>query len=187
MASPVKAQKVEDCAVEGYLHSVSPARNSKKNNKYFTAVIQRGRHEYHQVVSFSLDKLTAFSQASKNGTAVKLKNLRRSLSFSDPDGFDVICSKTTTLDVVTVPFSCIAPSGSARTDVAAMKALGPRQNVDELEGKVLPRAAVRGVPMIPTTALLPRLCTVWSPGFKSEPGISLCSKRHFCQLHYPQM
>lgn len=62
----------------------------------------------------------------------KLNQIFRPAGFSDPDGFDVICSKTTSLDVVTVPFSRIAPSGSRRMDVAAVKALGPRQNVSTL-------------------------------------------------------
>ncbi|XP_026100741.1 uncharacterized protein LOC113071649 [Carassius auratus] len=78
----------------------------------------------------------------------KLNQIFRPAGFSDPDGFDVICSKTTSLDVVTVPFSRIAPSGSRRMDVAAVKALGPRQNVGELEAKVLSRAALSKIVLV---------------------------------------
>ncbi|CAM4685260.1 unnamed protein product [Leuciscus chuanchicus] len=147
MASPAKRRQ-EDWDVEGYLHNVSPAKNSKKNNKYFTAVIQSGRREFHRVVSFSMEKLSPFSHASNTGTAVKLRNVRRSLSYSDPNGFDVICNRTTCLDVVSVPFSSSAPPSSTRLSVADVKALGPRQNVGKLEAKVMSRAAVSKIVLV---------------------------------------
>lgn len=80
MASPAKVQKDGDDAVEGFIHDVSPRKQSRNSSSFFTAVLQSARHEYHRVVVFAMDKQSVFSQAEKNGNAVKLLNVRRSLS-----------------------------------------------------------------------------------------------------------
>ncbi|CAM4570147.1 unnamed protein product [Leuciscus chuanchicus] len=73
---------------------------------------------------------------------------RHILGYSDPNGFDVICNRTTCHDVVSVPFSSSAPPSSTRLSVADVKALGPRQNVGELEAKVMSRAAVSKIVLV---------------------------------------
>ncbi|CAM4569560.1 unnamed protein product [Leuciscus chuanchicus] len=51
-----------------------------------------------------MEKQSTFSQAEKNGNAVKLLNVRHSLSFSDPDSYDVLCSRATKVEVTRLPF-----------------------------------------------------------------------------------
>lgn len=80
MASPAKVRKDGDDAVEGFIHNVSPRKQSRNNSPFFTAVLQSARQEYHRVVVFAMDKQTLFSQAEKNGNAVRLRNVKRSIS-----------------------------------------------------------------------------------------------------------
>jgi hypothetical protein len=52
MSAP-KKQRVEDSGKEilGYIHNVSPIKLSRKNNKYFNAVLQE-KEKYSDVVCF---------------------------------------------------------------------------------------------------------------------------------------
>ncbi|KAL0146571.1 hypothetical protein M9458_058202, partial [Cirrhinus mrigala] len=53
-------------SVCGYVHNVSPLKTAVKTcNKYFNAVLQVDRDEFHNVVVFAAEKHTAFVQANK--------------------------------------------------------------------------------------------------------------------------
>ncbi|KAA0701442.1 hypothetical protein E1301_Tti024068 [Triplophysa tibetana] len=136
MASPAKLRKEGEDVVEGFIHNVSPRRQSKNNSPYFTAVLQSARQSYHRLVIFSMEQQATFTQAEKNGNAVRLRNVRRSISFADPDGFDVLCSRGTKVDVTTLPFLRSTPASCRRMTVAEVKALGPKQKVGEVRGQV---------------------------------------------------
>ncbi|KAI7797115.1 hypothetical protein IRJ41_013186 [Triplophysa rosa] len=123
MASPAKVQTVDENTVEGFIFSVSPRTYLKDSNSFFSAVIQSARQEYHRVIVFSMDKQAMFTQAAKNG-------------FSDEDGYDVLCSRATRLEVTSLPFLPCAPPSSKRLTIAEVKALGPKQQVGEVCGKV---------------------------------------------------
>lgn len=81
MASPAKRSKTEDndCVV-GYIHRLSPLKTSKRNTRYFEAMLQSGREEYQKVVVFSPRKRRLFEQAEFTKTSVKLTNVKRSMS-----------------------------------------------------------------------------------------------------------
>ncbi|KAA0701739.1 hypothetical protein E1301_Tti023103 [Triplophysa tibetana] len=136
MATPAKIQKADENTVEGFLFSVSPRRQSKNGNPFFRAVIQSARQTYHGVVVFCMEKQSLFMQAAKNGNAVRLRNIKRSLSFSDPDGYDILCSRSTSMEVTSLPFLPCAPPSSKRLTIAEVKALGPKQKVGEVFGRV---------------------------------------------------
>ncbi|XP_052425546.1 uncharacterized protein LOC127968392 isoform X9 [Carassius gibelio] len=125
MSSPAKVRKEGEDAVEGFVFDVSPRKLSKNSSAFFTAVLQSARQEYHRVVVFAMEKQALFVQAEKNGNPVRLRNVRRSLSFSDPDGFDVLCSRGTSVEVTRLPFLRCAPPSCKRMTVAEVKALGP--------------------------------------------------------------
>lgn len=80
MASLAKQPKMESDPIVGYLHSVSPVRTSRRNVTYFEATVQTGREQYHRLVVFSVGKRMAFVQASQNNCAVKLGNVKKSVS-----------------------------------------------------------------------------------------------------------
>ncbi|CAL8247380.1 unnamed protein product [Merluccius merluccius] len=100
MAGAAKRTKVEDEeSVAGYLHSLSPLEVSKKNARYFDATLQSGREEYHRVVVFSTEKRQIFEQAAIAKKPVKLTRVKRTISFSDPGGYDIVCSASSGLEV----------------------------------------------------------------------------------------
>ncbi|KAA0702521.1 hypothetical protein E1301_Tti021513 [Triplophysa tibetana] len=80
MVSPGKVQKADENTMEGFLFSVSPRRQSKNGNPFFRAVIQSARQEYNRVGIFFMEKQALFMQAAKSGKAVRLRNVKRSLS-----------------------------------------------------------------------------------------------------------
>lgn len=80
MSTPAKMGKFEPENLQGYLHCVSSIKLSQRNVKYFNAILQTQREEYHKVVCFSLEKHRCFAQASKNSTAVQLTKVKRSVS-----------------------------------------------------------------------------------------------------------
>ncbi|XP_052421438.1 uncharacterized protein LOC127964930 [Carassius gibelio] len=145
MSSPAKVRKEGEDAVEGFVFDVSPRKLSKSSSAFFTAVLQSARQEYHRVVVFAMEKQALFVQAEKNGNPVRLRNVRRSLSFSDPDGFDVLCSRGTSVEVTRLPFLRCAPPSCKKMTVAEVKALGPRQKVKEVRAKVALQGSVSRV------------------------------------------
>ncbi|XP_072564249.1 uncharacterized protein [Paramormyrops kingsleyae] len=137
MASPAKIAKQDLETLQGFLHCVSPTLVSKRNSKYFTALLQTSRDDFHKVICFCQEKQTSFAQASKNKTGVKLTNVKRSISYSDPSGFDILCNRSTTLEVVTLSFLPKVPPSSAKLTIAKVQRLGPRQTVGVLTAKIL--------------------------------------------------
>ncbi|XP_046906057.1 uncharacterized protein LOC124487777 [Hypomesus transpacificus] len=146
MASPSKQPRKDDDSIVGYLHCVSPVKTSRRNLRYFEATLQTGREEYHRVVAFSVDKRIPFTQASQNNSPVKLANVRRGLSYSDPSGFDVLCSNSTTVEVVEdVAFFPREPRSMGQMTIEEVLRLGPRQRVGVVDAKILPEGTVSRV------------------------------------------
>ena len=80
---PSKRMKVGEATpeeIEGFLHLVSPIKTSARNTKYFNAVFESGREEYHNTVVFSPEKHDVFSEAVKNGHPIRLCNVKKALS-----------------------------------------------------------------------------------------------------------
>ncbi|XP_076158552.1 uncharacterized protein LOC143141706 [Alosa pseudoharengus] len=146
MASPAKRARSELETAVGYVHSVSPIKMSKRNVRYFEATLQTGREEYHRLVAFSADKRQAFAQSSLAKRSVKLANVRKTVSYSDPTGYDVLFSSASGLDAVeTAPFIWREPPGTTRQQISDVLALGPRQKVSELHAKILADGVVSRV------------------------------------------
>ncbi|KAG5276396.1 hypothetical protein AALO_G00131460 [Alosa alosa] len=146
MASPAKQTKFELESAVGYLHCLSPIKTSKKNGKYFDCLLQTGCEEYHRLVAFSTGKRPAFVQSSLEKQAVKLTNVRRTVSYTDAAGFDVMFSSASGLDVVgTAPFFWRQPASTTRLRIKDILSLGPRQKVGELHVKILPDGVVSRV------------------------------------------
>ncbi|XP_046901655.1 uncharacterized protein LOC124484673 [Hypomesus transpacificus] len=146
MASPSKQPRKDDDSIVGYLHCVSPVKTSRRNLRYFEATLQTGREEYHRVVAFSVDKRIPFTQVSQNNSPVKLANVRRGLSYSDPSGFDVLCSNSTTVEVVEdVAFFPREPRSMGQMTIEEVLRLGPRQRVGVVDAKILPEGTVSRV------------------------------------------
>lgn len=51
------------------------------------------------------------------------------VGFSDPGGYDVVCSRVTSVEVTRLPFLRYSPPSCRRLSVAEVKALGPKQKV----------------------------------------------------------
>lgn len=66
--------------VTGYFHCVSPVKTSKKNNRYFNAILQTDRHDYQNTVVFTPDKHEQLKLAERNKTPIKIHNARKKLS-----------------------------------------------------------------------------------------------------------
>lgn len=65
----------------GYIHNVSPVKTSDaKKTKYFNALLQTDRDEYHDMVVFHTELHRQFTQAAENLTSVKVTNITRCLS-----------------------------------------------------------------------------------------------------------
>ncbi|CAM4572605.1 unnamed protein product [Leuciscus chuanchicus] len=112
MASPAKVRKEGEDAVEGFIYNVSPRRQSRNSSPFFTA------------------NQATFTQAEKNGNAVRLRKVRRSISFSDPDGFVVLCFRGTSVEVTSLTFlRCVPPSCRTMTieEVKALSGRDPRK------------------------------------------------------------
>ncbi|KAK9976636.1 hypothetical protein ABG768_021841 [Culter alburnus] len=125
MASPSKVRKDSEDTEEGFIHNVSP----------------RKQQEYHRLVIFRMEKHATFSQVEKNGNAVRLRNVKRSISFSDQNGYDVACSRGTSVEVTRLQFMRFSVP-SCRRMRAEVKALSPKQKGDNLGGSLPFGAAV---------------------------------------------
>ncbi|TKS65832.1 hypothetical protein D9C73_028361 [Collichthys lucidus] len=139
MANPSKKLKIEeDNSVSGYLHTISPVKVSKKNTRYFNATIQNGREEYHRVVVFTPEKRDQFEQAASANRPVTLRKVKRSISFADPDGFDILCTSSSNLEVSQpVGFSPRGPPDAGPVTVENVLGLGPGQHVSAVRLKIL--------------------------------------------------
>ncbi|CAL8297828.1 unnamed protein product [Merluccius merluccius] len=65
-------------------------KTSRQSRRYFEATLQTGREAFNRVVCFSPEKRDEFVHAADNGQAVKLVGTRKSISYSNPGGFDVL-------------------------------------------------------------------------------------------------
>ncbi|KAM7420109.1 hypothetical protein PAMA_014695 [Pampus argenteus] len=139
MASPAKKMKTEeDKSISGYLHNISPMKVSKKNTRYFHATIQSGREEYHRVVVFSPEKRDHYEQAASVKKPVTLTKAKRSISLADSDGYDILCTSSSNIEVSQpVSFFPRGPPDAGPVTVANVLALGPRQHVAAVRVKIL--------------------------------------------------
>lgn len=65
----------------GFIHNVSRMKISDaKKIRYFNAISQTGRDEFHNSVVFLPEFHQQFNQAAQNRTGVKLTNITRCLS-----------------------------------------------------------------------------------------------------------
>ncbi|KAK0136493.1 hypothetical protein N1851_027391 [Merluccius polli] len=129
MASSMKKARTEDESMVGFIHGLSPVKISKKNSRYFDATLQTGRQEYHRLVVFGPEKHKVFEQAAIAKTPVKL----------DPNGFDVLCSTASDVQVVdNLQFFFRAPPTAGTMTVASVLALGPKQHINAVRVKILP-------------------------------------------------
>ncbi|KAK0152418.1 hypothetical protein N1851_006069 [Merluccius polli] len=129
---------LEDEVVVGHLHTVSPMKTSRQSRRYFEATLQTGREAFNRVVCFSPEKRDEFVHAADNGQSMKLVGTRKSISYSNPGGFDVLVSSSSRLDVAgELAFPRRAPHTIDRLTIAGILALGPRQRVEVMEVRVL--------------------------------------------------
>ncbi|KAK0152417.1 hypothetical protein N1851_006068 [Merluccius polli] len=128
----------DDEVVVGHLHTVSPMKTSRQSRRYFEATLQTGREAFNRVVCFSPEKRDEFVHAADNGQSVKLVGTRKSISYSNLGGFDVLVSSSSRLDVAgELAFPRRAPHTIDRPTIAGILALGPRQRVEVMEVRVL--------------------------------------------------
>ena len=85
MSSPAKKLKTDvfedESCISGFIHNVSAVRVGVRNGaKYFNALLQVSREEFRHVVVFAMEKRTAFIQAEKNKSPVKLTRIKRRVS-----------------------------------------------------------------------------------------------------------
>ncbi|KAK0151599.1 hypothetical protein N1851_007098 [Merluccius polli] len=122
--SPQKRQAYEQAAL-----AKTPVKLTHKNSRYFDATLQTGRQEYHRLVVFGPEKHKVFEQAAIAKTPVKL----------DPNGFDVLCSTGSNVQVVdNLQFFFRAPPTAGTMTVASVLALGPKQHINAVRVKILP-------------------------------------------------
>lgn len=148
-----------DPEIAGYIHGVTPLKTSKKNNRYFNAIIQTNREEFHSVVVYHSGKHEQFSLAEKRQTPVILNNatkipskylLKVCTKVANPllinypcfqtkyvinftglteSTFDVQCTKETSLEITEVPFPSKTPNEAMPMDISSIKLLASRQRV----------------------------------------------------------
>ncbi|XP_041939977.1 uncharacterized protein LOC121700822 [Alosa sapidissima] len=148
MASPAKKTKVEEETVVGHVHAVSPVKTSRQNVRYFEATLQTGREEFNRVVCFALEKRSEFIQASDNSQAVRLSRARKSISFGNPGGYDVLLSSASSVGVLDdLDFPRRTPPDVDQLTVAQVLALGPMQRVGTMELRVVQATGNRVVPV----------------------------------------
>ena len=70
----------EENVVQGYLHRVSPVRNSAKKTKYFDCILQMSRDKFRRAVVFDAGKHARFEKAAAKHTPLKLGNVEKYLS-----------------------------------------------------------------------------------------------------------
>lgn len=78
--------------ISGYVHSVSPVKMSQNNNKYFNAVMQVNRHDYHHTVVYATETHHILMLADRNKTPIKLQNARRKISKYTTPSLHYFCS-----------------------------------------------------------------------------------------------
>ncbi|XP_067278206.1 uncharacterized protein [Pseudorasbora parva] len=131
-----KTTNQDDNSISGYLHSISPIKISRANNRYFNAILQVSRNEYHDTVVFAMDKHDTFSTAAKNKTPVKLKNAKKSISIRDKEDFDVQYVRDTTIEVTEVPFPHKPPQNTSTLTIQEIKSMTSRKLITRLEASV---------------------------------------------------
>ncbi|KTF97910.1 hypothetical protein cypCar_00047470 [Cyprinus carpio] len=87
----------------------------------------------NEMGSYNCSCLDGFT-VTNSSLSISINNTCR--GFSDPDGYDVLCSRATKVEVTRLPFLRHSPPGCKRMSVAEVKALGPKQKVGEVRGKV---------------------------------------------------
>ncbi|KAG5830008.1 hypothetical protein ANANG_G00319430 [Anguilla anguilla] len=97
----------------------------------------------HSVQLRCAEKQTYFAEACKDVTAVKLRNVKRSISFSDPAVFDILCNRSTSLEVIKLPFLPRVPPSSSKLNID--KVQGPRQSAGVVEAKILAQGTLSKV------------------------------------------
>ncbi|CAC5416139.1 unnamed protein product [Mytilus coruscus] len=85
--------------IVGYLHDISPIKTSKNNTRYFNATLQN-RDEFHRLVCFSPDKLSAFTNAEKIKSPLKLTNIAMVPSVTETGKIDIKVSRFSNLNIV---------------------------------------------------------------------------------------
>ncbi|XP_041957558.1 uncharacterized protein LOC121715727 [Alosa sapidissima] len=148
MSSPAKQVKREGETVVGYLHALSPVKTSRQSVRYFECTIQTGHEEFNRVVCFSMEKRNDFVVAVDNKQAVKLVDTRKSVSYGNPGGYDVILSHGSRVEASDdLPFLRREPRSAGKMTVEEVLGLGPRQRVGVIEAKMLQATASRIVPV----------------------------------------
>ena len=68
----------EENVVQGYLHRVSPVKNSAKKAKYFDCILQMSGDKHRRAVVFEAGKHGRFQKAAAEHTPLKLRNVEKS-------------------------------------------------------------------------------------------------------------
>ncbi|XP_072555068.1 uncharacterized protein [Paramormyrops kingsleyae] len=137
METPAKKMRMDTDVVSGYIHSISALKFTTKNRGFFNAVLQTGREEFHDVTIFSPRKRALFSQASDNGTAIRLTHVRKALSFKGTSDFDVMGNQLTELSVTKVTFPFRKPAAPVRQTLVDVTALPAGKKVPLVKAKVV--------------------------------------------------
>ena len=61
--------------VEGYLHSISPVKISKNQNRYFNAMLQTDDNSYKDLVCFAADRRNELRSLQETKSPVKICNV----------------------------------------------------------------------------------------------------------------
>ncbi|XP_056615789.1 uncharacterized protein LOC130430660 [Triplophysa dalaica] len=137
MASPAKVQKADENTLEGFLFSVSPRRESKNGNPFFRAVLQSARQEYHGVVFFFLWKASVVHAGGKERQRCETAECQAEFELFRSGWLRhlVFPFYQHGSDEPAVSPLCAAELQEALT-IAEVKALGPKEKVGEVFGKV---------------------------------------------------
>ncbi|XP_056613837.1 uncharacterized protein LOC130429354 [Triplophysa dalaica] len=133
MDNACQPKMTEAVCISGYIHDVSPVKTSKRNNKYFNAVCQNGRDEYHDIVVFTADKHGTFTSAAGNKTAIKMNNVKRELKNQD---YVIMCNRQTTIDVTNLTFEYRKNKMTTQLTIAQLKEMDSHQMIPRLSAHV---------------------------------------------------
>ncbi|XP_062574481.1 uncharacterized protein LOC134236327 [Saccostrea cucullata] len=132
MSAPKKPKLDEEPSGEivGYIHSVTPIKLSRNNNKYFNAIFQ-DHEKYSDMVCFVPEYNVMMTEMQKSKSPVCLAKVDKSISTRKPGLYDLKVTSATRISVASrqLDFRYEQPENKILT-IVEIKALQAFQKAD---------------------------------------------------------
>ena len=118
-----------DKEVSGYIHKVSPVKTSKRQNRYFNAIIQTAEDEFHDIVCFNADRRNQLKSLEDTKAAVKISNITKTPGKRTSNSDDIQIDKRAKITSVALDFPSTTPSVSRTVQIQDIKTINSHQQV----------------------------------------------------------